>query len=86
LLRRFLDIEPVPALDIPTGLGKTATIAVWLVARALGAPLPRRLAYVVDRRAVVDQATEVAEKLWDWVQTECSVADALGLAPHLIGR
>jgi CRISPR-associated endonuclease/helicase Cas3 len=38
-------------------------IALWLIARANGAPLPRRLVYVVDRRAVVDQATEVAEKL-----------------------
>ena len=52
-----------PAIDIPTGLGKTAVIAVWLLARACGAPLPRRLVYVVDRRAVVDQATEFAETL-----------------------
>ncbi len=52
-----------PAVDIPTGLGKTAVMAIWLLARAAGAPLPRRLAYVVDRRAVVDQATGFAEKL-----------------------
>ncbi|MCW1840472.1 type I-U CRISPR-associated helicase/endonuclease Cas3 [Prosthecomicrobium hirschii] len=51
------------ALDIPTGLGKTSVIAIWLIARALGAPVPRRLAYVVDRRAVVDQATAEAEAL-----------------------
>jgi len=79
LLRRFLQREPVPALDIPTGLGKTAVMAVWLVARLRGASLPRRLVYVVDRRAVVDQATEVAESLQAWVATECAVADALGL-------
>lgn len=48
------------AVDIPTGLGKTAVMAVWLLARAAGAPLPRRLIYVVDRRAVVDQATDYA--------------------------
>src|SRR5688572_15112774 len=42
LLRRFLTGETVRALDIPTGLGKTATMAIWLVARALGASLPRR--------------------------------------------
>lgn len=42
--------EAVPqALDIPTGLGKTAVMAVWLVARASGAAIPRRLVYVVDR-------------------------------------
>ncbi len=52
-----------PAIDIPTGLGKTAVMAIWLLARAGGAPLPRRLVYVVDRRAVVDQATRVAEDL-----------------------
>ena len=54
-----------PAVDIPTGLGKTAVMAVWLLARAAGAALPRRLVYVVDRRAVVDQATEFAERLRD---------------------
>ena len=79
LLRRFRQGEDVSSLDIPTGLGKTAVMAVWLVARALGASLPRRLAYVVDRRAVVDQATEVAEALCAWVAKERGVADALGL-------
>ncbi len=49
------------AVDIPTGLGKTAVMAIWLLARAAGAALPRRLVYVVDRRTVVDQATEYAE-------------------------
>lgn len=52
-----------PAIDVPTGLGKTAVMAIWLLARAGGARLPRRLVYVVDRRAVVDQATRVAEDL-----------------------
>jgi len=79
LLRRFLKAEPVSALDIPTGLGKTAAMAVWLVARALGASLPRRLVYVVDRRVVVDQATEVAGSLRAWVEREPAVANALGL-------
>ncbi len=79
LLRRFVEREAVSAVDIPTGLGKTATMAVWLVARALGASLPRRLVYVVDRRVVVDQATEVAESLRAWVEKERPVANALGL-------
>lgn len=51
------------AVDVPTGLGKTAVMALWLIARARGAPLPRRLVFVVDRRAVVDQATAEAVKL-----------------------
>ena len=50
------------SLDIPTGLGKTSVLAAWLVARSRKAPLPRRLVYVVDRRAVVDQASREAER------------------------
>lgn len=51
------------ALDLPTGLGKTSVMAIWYVALKAGAFLPRRLVYVVDRRAVVDQATLVAETI-----------------------
>lgn len=51
------------AVDIPTGLGKTSVMAIWYLARKAGARLPRRLVYVVDRRAVVDQATTVAERI-----------------------
>ncbi|MGE3746024.1 MAG: type I-U CRISPR-associated helicase/endonuclease Cas3 [Sphingomonadaceae bacterium] len=50
-------------LDLPTGLGKTSVMTIWLIGRAFGAKLPRRLVYVVDRRVVLDQATEEAEKL-----------------------
>ncbi|MGN6106862.1 MAG: DEAD/DEAH box helicase [Kofleriaceae bacterium] len=84
LLRRFRQGEVVSSLDIPTGLGKTAVMAVWLVARALGAALPRRLVYVVDRRAVVDQATEVAEALCAWVAKARDVADVLGLGDRTL--
>lgn len=60
------------AVDIPTGLGKTSVMAIWLLARATGAPLPRRLVYVVDRRAVVDQATTFAEGIRTALsRTEC---------------
>lgn len=58
------------AVDVPTGLGKTAVMAVWLLALAAGAALPRRLAYVVDRRAVVDHATEFAMQLRDALKGE----------------
>jgi CRISPR-associated endonuclease/helicase Cas3 len=51
------------AVDIPTGLGKTSIMAIWFLALKAGACLPRRLVYVVDRRAVVDQATTVAENI-----------------------
>lgn len=52
-----------PHLDISTGLGKTSVLAIWIVARAFNATLPTRLVYVVDRRAVVDQATQEADRL-----------------------
>src|SRR5688500_7654049 len=50
------------ACALPTGLGKTPVIAVWLIALANGKPVPRRLVYVVNRRTVVDQTTDEAEK------------------------
>jgi len=64
LYSEYLSKGELPAaVDIPTGLGKTAIMALWLIALATEAKLPRRLVYVVDRRAVVDQATEFAELL-----------------------
>jgi CRISPR-associated endonuclease/helicase Cas3 len=54
--------------DIPTGLGKTSIIAIWLLALANDLTrqgsertIPLRLVYVVDRRVIVDQATSEAE-------------------------
>jgi len=79
LLRRFIAGNIPRALDIPTGLGKTSVMAIWLVARAAGADVPRRLVYVVDRRAVVDQATEVAEQLRDFTALTPQFTQALGL-------
>lgn len=79
LLELFADGKIKPALDIPTGLGKTSVMAIWLVARALGADLPRRLAYVVDRRAVVDQATDVATRLREYVDSQEDFKRSLGL-------
>jgi CRISPR-associated endonuclease/helicase Cas3 len=76
------------AVDIPTGLGKTTVMGLWLAALAHGALLPRRLVYVVDRRAVVDQATQEAEDLTEILgkgdSTDGSVRsmrERLGLAP-----
>lgn len=63
LYRRLRDADLPEAVDIPTGLGKTSVMALWLIALARRANLPRRLVYVVDRRAVVDQATRFAEHL-----------------------
>lgn len=50
--------------DLPTGLGKTSVVAIWLIALANNpGGIPRRLVYVVNRRTVVDQTTEEVEKI-----------------------
>jgi CRISPR-associated endonuclease/helicase Cas3 len=79
LFERFREGKIERALDIPTGLGKTAVMAVWLAARAKGAKIPRRLVYIVDRRAVVDQATDVAETLREAVDKNSDLKTDLGL-------
>lgn len=63
LYELFVAHDLPTAIDLPTGLGKTSVMAIWLIARQANPALPRRLVYVVDRRVVVDQATEEAEKL-----------------------
>jgi CRISPR-associated endonuclease/helicase Cas3 len=60
--------EIPPIIDIPTGCGKTALMEIWVSAlawQALGGEvsLPRRLVWIVNRRTVVDQATEAAEEI-----------------------
>jgi len=71
----------VPALvDIPTGLGKTSVMHIWLLALAEQArrghvTLPRRLIWVVDRRVVVDQATDEAESIREKLLCEDSLGD-----------
>ncbi len=69
--RLFADLEAgrFPTdIELATGLGKTSIMALWVLAlgHALGrspCPVPRRLAYVVDRRVVVDQASKFAEEI-----------------------
>lgn len=56
----FLKGQLPAALDLPTGLAKTSVMVLWYLAAVAGAPVPRRLVYVVDRRAVVDQASAIA--------------------------
>jgi CRISPR-associated endonuclease/helicase Cas3 len=70
--------KPMPVIDLPTGMGKTAVMAIWLIARANKFDVPTRLIYVVDRRTVVDQATDLAKKLRD----KCK--EALGVDPPAI--
>ena len=83
LLSRFVDGDLPAAVDVPTGLGKTSVMALWLLALAAGADLPRRLVYVVDRRAVVDQATRFAERLRRNLPATTLAGD-LGLGDQLL--
>ena len=64
LYKRFVEGEFPQSCNLPTGLGKTMVIAIWLIALAYAPKkVPRRLVYVVNRRTVVDQSTREAEKL-----------------------
>jgi CRISPR-associated endonuclease/helicase Cas3 len=65
LYDRFIAGDMPRSCNLPTGVGKTSVIAVWLIALAAGAKVPRRLVYVVNRRTVVDQTTNEAVKLRD---------------------
>ena len=68
--RHFANNKPPSVIDLPTGLGKTMIIAIWLIARARKRAVPTRLIYVVDRRTVVDQATDLAKTLVkNWNET-----------------
>jgi CRISPR-associated endonuclease/helicase Cas3 len=71
LLRQIVEKRTWPrVLDLPTGSGKTTCIDIALFALALDASTPaakrwcpRRIAMIVDRRVVVDQAAERGRKL-----------------------
>lgn len=66
LYQRFIDGDFPKSANIPTGLGKTSTVAVWLIALAQHpGRVPRRLVYVVNRRTVVDQTTTEVQRLRD---------------------
>ena len=63
LYGEFVKGNVPPAVDIPTGLGKTLCVLLFLLARIRNPALPTRVVYVVDRRAIVDQTAE-AIRAW----------------------
>ena len=66
LFADFVEGKMPESANLPTGLGKTSIVAIWLCALALATgKIPRRLVYVVNRRTVVDQTTAEAERLRD---------------------
>jgi CRISPR-associated endonuclease/helicase Cas3 len=79
LYERFVQGRVPSSCNLPTGLGKTAVIPIWLIALA-HAPghVPRRLVYTVNRRVVVDQATREAEKVRENLSRVPDLSEALG--------
>lgn len=60
-------------MDLPTGSGKTAVLDTALFALAARPDIfPRRVVFVIDRRIVVDQVYERAEKIRQRIQTAAS--------------
>ena len=66
LFERLINDDWPDSMALPTGAGKTSILQVWLLALAwsslaeLAVKIPRRLIWVVNRRVVVDQATDEA--------------------------
>lgn len=65
IYRQLCDGIVPESLYLPTGTGKTSIALLYLLALLDGAPLPRRLVYVVDRRAIVDQTRD---RIREWVR------------------
>ncbi|MFF2620052.1 type I-U CRISPR-associated helicase/endonuclease Cas3 [Kitasatospora sp. NPDC058046] len=78
-----------PDLAIPTGLGKTSLVDIWLFLLARQADLgaqrrvPLRLVTVVDRRLVVDQTFEHARQLVRALEEAEAGSDLAGAAAAL---
>jgi CRISPR-associated endonuclease/helicase Cas3 len=79
LYDRFVAGSFPDSCNLPTGLGKTSVIPIWLIALAANpAKVPRRLVYVVNRRTVVDQATNEAQEIRKQLQRGGALSEALG--------
>lgn len=69
LYQHFISGKIPCQADLPTGMGKTSVVTIWLIA-LLTHPdkMPRRLVYVVNRRTVVDQTTDEVKRLRERLQ------------------
>ena len=77
----------VPAsVDIPTGLGKTSCVLLLLLARLDGAALPRRVVYVVDRRAIVDQTARAIRTWIDRIAKQPKLSGAFDAASAFLSQ
>jgi CRISPR-associated endonuclease/helicase Cas3 len=80
LYERFTEGVVPHAADIPTGLGKTSVVVIWLIALITHPEkMPRRLVYVVNRRTVVDQTTVEVERLRERLHGATELSEELKL-------
>src|SRR5271166_4434789 len=78
LYQRFLAGNFPASWSLPTGLGKTSVIHIWLLGLAYSPiKVPRRLVYVVNRRTIVDQSTDEARKLRQRIVNVPGLSDRL---------
>ena len=80
LHQRFRRGEIPSICTLPTGVGKTSVVTLWLLALARGAKLPRRLVYVVNRRTVVDQTTAEVERICENLKLKLPSIDMPGIS------
>ncbi|MGD9976141.1 MAG: type I-U CRISPR-associated helicase/endonuclease Cas3, partial [Desulfatirhabdiaceae bacterium] len=89
LFSEFIEKRFRKTCPIPTGLGKTSIIPIWLLSLAYHirsgtlADFPRRLVYVVNRRTVVDQATDEAIKLREALVSKSELGEITGALQSL---
>lgn len=73
---KFVEGDAPEAVDVPTGLGKTLCVLLFLLARVRNPALPARVVYVVDRRAIVDQTAEAIRAWIERIVALPALADA----------
>lgn len=84
MYRQIVDGALPPSCSLPTGLGKTSVIAIWLIALADNpSKVPRRLVYIVNRRTVVDQATEETRRIRDHLVAKNGSDSVMDMANRL---
>ena len=88
LARRLLNADVPMGCNLPTGTGKTSVISIWVICLGLQAlsgqvTLPRRLIYAVNRRVIVDQATEEANRIIAALSDHAAEPQAIALRAAL---
>ena len=79
----FIKGDIPKTMDIPTGLGKTSVMHVWMLALIHAkthklSRVPTRLVYIVDRRVIVDQASNEADKLRKKIESDSHYKSTIG--------